>query len=105
MEKFAMAARRMRGLVGVAALAAGLGVGGCAALDDAAVAQTHRLGEGEFYLDLGSGSRVGTERPVLLPATLDPALADVLGYGRREGEFAPLIAAVNADLAARACCR
>lgn len=100
-----MLATRSRALAGVAALALNLGLGGCAALDAAAVAETHRLEEGEFYRDSGPGARMAVTAAVLLPAVLDPELADVLGYGRREGDFAPLLAAVNADLAARPCCR
>lgn len=89
---------------GVAAVAASLCLGGCAALDAAAVAETHRLQEGEFYVDVGSGARADAGRTLLLPAALDPELADVLGYGRREAEFAPILAAVNADLQGRSCC-
>ena len=48
---------------------------------------------------IGSGARADAGRTLLLPAALDPELADVLGYGRREAEFAPILAAVNADLA------
>jgi len=90
---------------GVAAVAVSLCLGGCAALDAAAVAETHRLEEGEFYVDVGSGGRSGVDRLLLLPATLDPELTGALGYARREGEFAPLLAAVNVDLEARSCCR
>ncbi len=50
---------------GVAAVAASLGLGGCAALDAAAVAETHRLEEGEFYVDVGSGGRSGVDRAVV----------------------------------------
>jgi hypothetical protein len=89
---------------GVAAVAASLCLGGCAALDAAAVAETHRLEEGRFYVDVGSGGRAIAARPLLLPAVLDPELAPVLGYGRREAEFAPLLAAVDSDLRGRHCC-
>ena len=100
-----MLVMRFRALAGVAALAVNIGLGGCATLDAAAVAETHRLEEGEFYRDAGPGARPAVATVVLLPATLDPELSNVLGYDRREGEFAPLLAAVDADLAARACCR
>lgn len=89
---------------GVAAAATSLCLGGCAALDAATVAETHRLEEGEFYVDVGSGGREIADRTLLLPAALDSELAGVLGYGRREGEFAPLLAVVDADLQGRACC-
>ena len=39
-------------------VAASLCLGGCAALDAAAVAETHRLEEVQFYVDLGSGGRL-----------------------------------------------
>jgi hypothetical protein len=89
----------------VAALAAAWLVGGCASLDAAAVAETHRLEAGEFYRDSGPGARPAVAKAILLPATLDPELSSVLGYARRDGEFAPLLAAVDANLAARPCCR
>jgi hypothetical protein len=89
---------------GVVAVAASVCLGGCAALDAAAVAETHRLAEGDFYVDAASGGRAITGRTLLLPAALDPELADVLGYGRREAEFAPLLAAVDSDLQGRDCC-
>lgn len=99
-----MGGRQSGRWAGVAAVAASLCLGGCAALDAAAVAETHRLEEGEFYVDVGSGGRSIPDRTLLLPATLDPELVDVLGYGRREAEFAPLLAAVVSDLKERACC-
>lgn len=89
---------------GLAAVAASLSLGGCAALDAAAVAETYRLEEGEFYVDVGSGGRTVADRTLLLPVALDTELTDVLGYGGRAAEFAPLLAAVNADLQGRACC-
>jgi hypothetical protein len=90
---------------GVVAVAASLCLAGCAALDAAAVAETHRLEEGQFYVDKGSGGRLDVDRLLLVPTALDPQLSGALGYGRREGEFAPLLAALNADLEARSCCR
>ena len=100
-----MLVKQIRVLAGTAALAVNLGLGGCATLAAAAVAETHRLEEGEFYRDAAAGTRAAVATARLLPAVLDPELAGILGYGRREGEFAPLLAAVNADLSARACCR
>jgi hypothetical protein len=99
-----MGERQFGPLAAVVAVATSLCLGGCAALDAAAVAETHRLAEGDFYVDVGSGGRAIAGRALLLPASLDPELADVLGYGRREAEFAPLLAAVNSDLEGRACC-
>ena len=82
-----------------------LGFAGCATLDEAAVAETHRLAEGEFYsgLDRGTWPLAGTV--LLLPATLDPELVDSLGYGRRSAEFAPILDALAARLQGSRCCR
>jgi hypothetical protein len=92
-------------LARVAALAVTSCLGSCANLDAASVGETHRLAAAEFYRDTGSGEHRAMGEAVLLPAGLDHELANVLGYGRREAEFAPLLAAIDADLAARACCR
>jgi hypothetical protein len=80
-------------------------VAGCAALDEAAVAQTQRLEEGAFYADLGDGARGVASPAVLLPVSLDPELGTSLGYGQRSAEFAPILAAVNARLQGDSCCR
>lgn len=78
---------------------------GCAQLDRLAVGQTERLEEGQFYVDT-AGAPPGAVGPVLtMPVTLDPELADVLGYGERTREFAPLLAALDARLKGMACCR
>jgi len=89
MEEITMGEGHLGRWAGVAAVAASLCLGGCAALDAAAVAETHRLEEGEFYVDVGSGAHRVAGRTLLLPAVLDPALADVMGYGGRAAEFAP----------------
>jgi hypothetical protein len=81
------------------------GVAGCAALDEAAVAETHRLEEGEFYVVTRADAGRAVDPVLLLPAALDPELAGTLGYGGRQGEFAPLLAALNDDLQGRRCCR
>jgi hypothetical protein len=99
-----MGDRRFGPWAGIVAVAAGLSLCGCAALDAAAVGETHRLEEGDFYVDVGSAGRAIADRTLLLPAALHPELADVLGYERREAEFAPLLAAVDSDLQGRNCC-
>jgi hypothetical protein len=78
---------------------------GCAALDEAAVAETYRLEEGQFYVDLRAAAGKAVDPVLLLPAVLDPELADTVGYGGRQGEFAPLLTALNDDLQGRKCCR
>ena len=90
---------------GVAAVAASLSLGGCAALDAAAVAETHRLEEGEFYVDVGSGGRTGRRPHAAAAGRPRPgAHRRRWATARRAAEFAPLLAAVNADLQRRACC-
>ncbi len=89
----------------LAAVACVAGFAGCATLDEAAVGETHRLAEAEFYLDLRADGGVAVGPVLLLPAGLAPELAGTLGYGGRQGEFAPLLAALNDDLRGRACCR
>jgi hypothetical protein len=78
---------------------------GCATLDEAAVAETHRLEEGQFLVDVRADVGRAADPVLLLPVALDPELADTLGYGGRQGEFAPLLEALDDDLRARACCR
>lgn len=86
-------------------LAAGLGwlaLQGCAALDEAAVGETHRLREVPHYVALAEPQPAPGSCAVALPVTLDPELEQALGYGRRGGEFAPLLEALNARLTASA---
>jgi hypothetical protein len=99
-----MGKKRFVPWAGVVAGAASLCLGGCAALDAAAVAETHRLEEGQFYVDAGTSGQAIADRTLLLPAALDPELAGVLGYGGRAAEFAPLLAVVNSDLQGQDCC-
>lgn len=89
----------------MAVVASALAVTGCATLDELAVAQTERLDEGEFYAEMGRGSQGPVNSVVVLPVVLDPELADSLSYGRRLGEFAPILAALNGALANDSCCR
>jgi hypothetical protein len=77
---------------------------GCAALEMAAVAETHRLEEGEFYVSPGGSTLPTVSSAVILPASLDPALATSLSYGRRAAEFAPILAAINDALGRQSCC-
>jgi len=91
--------------VRVAWVAAVLAVAGCASLDERAVAQTERLEEGEFYAKMGPGLQGPVDPVVLMPAVLDPELANSLAYGRRAGEFAPIVAALNGALDGQSCCR
>jgi len=89
----------------VAVVALALVATGCASLDELAVAQTERLEEGEFYAKMGPGLQGPVDPVVLMPAVLDPEFAHSLAYGRRAGEFAPIVAALNGALDGQSCCR
>jgi hypothetical protein len=88
-----------------AAIAAAMALAGCTSLDELAVAQTERLDEGEFYAKMGPGLQGPVDPVVVLPVVLDPELATAFSYGRRTGEFAPILAALNGALEAESCCR
>jgi len=89
----------------VAVVALALVATGCASLDELAIAQTERLEEGEFYATVGPGLQGPVDPAIVLPAVLDPELANSLSYGRRAGDFAPIMAALNGALADDSCCR
>lgn len=89
--------------IGVAA-----GLAGCAALDEAAVAETHRLGAAPYYVALSQPPPPPGSCALVLPAGLDPELEDTFGYAERAQEFAPIVEALNARLVAigeRGCIR
>lgn len=77
---------------------------GCVALDEYAVAETHRLDDAPYYVALAQPQPTPGACAVVLPATLDPELVDAFGYSGRQREFAPLVDALNARLATRAGC-
>jgi hypothetical protein len=54
---------------------------------------------------MGPGLQGPVDPVVVLPAVLDPELANSLSYGRRAGEFAPIVAALNGAIAGQSCCR
>lgn len=95
-----MIARTLAGLTACATLA------GCAALDQYAVGETHRLDRVPYYRTLVKGEKPAPGSVIVLPVTLQREMRDSFMYGDRAGEFAPLLAALNARLsAARECCR
>jgi hypothetical protein len=85
---------------------AGLGgsLAGCAALDEHAVAETHRLEDAPYYVATAQPPPAPGTCAIVLPVTLDPELGRDFGYGGRLREFEPLLAALNARLAARSDC-
>src|SRR5512135_1553389 len=70
----------------------------------AVVAETHRLEEPPYYVDVARSRGRAARCAVVLPATLDPELADAFGYGDRAREFEPLLAALDRRIAAMQGC-
>ena len=70
---------------------------GCASARAAVVAETHRLGDAPYYVDLGT-TGPSASCAVVLPASVDPELPGSFGYGDRLDEFAPLVDALNARI-------
>jgi len=87
------------GVLGMGGLLAG-----CTALDEMAVAETHRLDDAPYYVALAQPQPAPGSCAVVLPVTLDSELAGDFGYSGRLQEFAPLLQALNARLAARTGC-
>ena len=84
---------------------AGALLGGCAALDAAAVAQTHRLDDAPYVVDLARDARPpGDGCAVALPVGVDPELREAIGYGGRLARLQPIVAALDARLAAHGGC-
>jgi hypothetical protein len=92
----------------LAAIAAGVAaaalLAGCASLDALAVAETHRLDGAPYYVDVAGAPPAPGTCAIVLPVTIDPRLAEVLGYERRESRLQPIVDALNARVAARAPC-
>jgi hypothetical protein len=88
--------------VGLAGLYGALA--GCAALDERAVAETHRLEDAPYYVATAQPQPAPGTCAIVLPVTLDPELGQAFGYAERLREFEPLLAALNARLAARSGC-
>jgi hypothetical protein len=79
-------------------------LGGCAALDAAAVAETHRLDDAPYYVDVAQPRPALGACALILPVGIDPELREVLGYGDRLDRLQPIVEALNARLAARDGC-
>ncbi len=93
--------KTVRKLAGVGLLGGGLFIGGCASLDDLAVGETHRLSDAPYYVEISRPQPPPGSCAIVFPVTLDREVEDTFGYSRRASEFDPLIAALNARLAAR----
>lgn len=77
------------------------GLQGCTTLDAAAIAETHRLDEAPYYVELRQPQPPRGSCARVLPVTLDRELTQQFGYGGRAREFEPIVAALNAALARR----
>ncbi|MEY2920706.1 MAG: hypothetical protein RL261_2011 [Pseudomonadota bacterium] len=75
---------------------------GCAGLDAAAVAETHRLDDAPYYVELSQPAPPPGSCAVVLPVALDPGLRQQFGYEARTAEFEPMLAALNARVASMA---
>lgn len=87
---------------GVGLLVSGWLLGGCASLDELAVGETHRLDDAPYYVEISRPQPPLGSCAIVFPVTLDREVEETFGYARRTAEFEPLIAALNARLAARA---
>ncbi len=80
------------------------GLVGCASLDAMAVAETHRLGDAPYYVEVAQPQPAAGSCAIVLPVTADPEFGQAFGYAGRAGELAPLLAALDARLVARRGC-
>jgi hypothetical protein len=69
---------------------------GCASLDAAAVAETHRLGDAPYYVEITQPQPAPGSCAIVLPATLDPGFIETFGYADRARELEPIVAAIDA---------
>ena len=83
-------------------VAAGLPAAG--PLGAAVVAETHRLDEAPYYVDLAGRPPTRGSCAIVFPATIDPEFVHVLGYTGRAGELEPLRLALDARIGSRQGC-
>jgi hypothetical protein len=70
-------------------------MGGCASLDAAAVAETHRLDDAPYYVEILKPQPAPGSCAIVFPVTRDPEFVDAFGYGDRARELEPIITALN----------
>jgi hypothetical protein len=73
----------------------------CASLDEAAIAETHRLEDAPYYVELRQPQPAPGSCARVLPVTLDPELRQQFGYSGRMQEFTPIVQALNDALVRR----
>lgn len=69
--------------------------GGCASLDAAAVAETHRLDDAPYYIGIAKPQPAPGSCAIVFPVARDPEFVDAFGYGDRARELEPIISALN----------
>jgi len=79
-------------------------VGGCASLDMQAVAETHRLEDAPYYVEIERPQPAPGSCAIVLPVTLDPEFSQLFGYTARAGELGPVLVALDERIAARQGC-
>lgn len=99
-----MISRRSIAVVAVVAALGGASLAGCASLDALAVAETHRLDDAPYYVDLATPRPAPGACALVLPVTIDPELSRVVGYSDRVNRLQPIVDAANARLAPRDGC-
>jgi hypothetical protein len=77
---------------------------GCASLDAMAVAESHRLDEAPYYVEIAQPQPTPGSCAVVLLVTIDPLFEDAFGYAGRVRELEPIRDAVNARVQARSGC-
>jgi hypothetical protein len=82
-------------VAGLALSASLIILGGCASLDAAAVAETHRLDEAPYYVEISKPQPAPGSCAIVFPVTRDPEFVDAFGYGDRASELEPIISALN----------
>ena len=79
-------------------------VGGCASLDMQAVAETHRLEDAPYYVEIERPQPAPGSCAIVLPVTLDPEFSQLFGYTARAGELEPVLVALDERIAGRHGC-
>jgi hypothetical protein len=70
----------------------------------AVVAETHRLDEAPYYVDVARTQPAPGRCAVVFPVTLDPEFVHTFGYTGRAGELEPVLVALDERIGARQGC-
>lgn len=80
------------------------GMAGPGTLGAAVVAETHRLDEAPYYVDLVRPPPAPGRCAIVFPAALDPEFVRTFGYTERAGELQPLLIALDTRIRSRKGC-